>query len=339
MAFGEATTVPSAGPRDGPLGRLTLARGALDRRAHLRRDPGLVASRREDPATRVMTLVGARVEVVDQEGAGRLHLRAPSEVGDVEGRLWVYLGRDEAGTEYLAAADPVPDDDRRTDRSRAADPDAGAVGPGGGRLAGLREVGALLDDTGAGLVTSAVALSNWHATHTRCPRCGAPTAPEQGGWVRRCTEDGTEHYPRTDPAVIVALVDADDRLLLGRHPDWPENRFSTLAGFVEPGESVEDAVRREVFEESGVTVGEVTYLGSQPWPFPASLMIGCRGVAVDPSITVDGDEIGEARWFSRADLLDECRSGRLLIPPGISISRRLVEHWYGEPLPTEGTWR
>ncbi len=323
---------------DGPLGRLALGRGPLDRQAHLRRDADLITSRQADPATLVVSLVGARVEVIDRAGP-RLLLRPASEVVVTEDQLWVYLGRDVAGTEYLAVADPLPDDERLTAATRTGTPDEDAVGPGGGRLAGLREIGSVLDDTAAGLVTAAIALSNWHATHTRCPRCGSPTEPEQGGWVRRCVQDGTEHYPRTDPAVIVAVTDAVDRLLLGRHPSWPENRFSTLAGFVEPGESLEDAVRREVFEESGVTVGEVTYLGSQPWPFPASLMVGCSGVAVDPTITVDGDEIGEARWFSRADLLADCRSGRLLIPPGVSISRRLVEHWYGEPLPTEGTWR
>jgi NAD+ diphosphatase len=266
----------------------------------------------------------------------RLLLRPAHEVGDAEGRLWFYLGRDAAGTDHLAAADPVPDDDQQPEQSTAVG--AGVAGEAT-RLAGLREIGLVLDDTGAGLVTTAVALSNWHATHTRCPRCGAPTEPEQGGWVRRCTADRTEHYPRTDPAVIVSVTDADDRLLLGRNPGWPEGRFSTLAGFVEPGESIEDAVRREVAEEAGVRVGEVRYLASQPWPFPASLMIGCTALAVDTAITVDGVEITEARWFSRDDLLADCLADRLLIPPGISISRRLVEHWFGGPLPTEGTWR
>ncbi len=319
---------------DGALGRLALARGRLDRRAEVRRDPRLVERLRANPATRVLSLVGARVVVVDEGQSVRLDLRPADDVGDADGRLWFYLGRDASGTDHLAAADPVPDDDQRPESSEGPSTTDGAT-----RLAGLREVGLVLDDTGAGLVTSAVALSNWHATHTRCPRCGAPTEPEQGGWVRRCTADGTEHYPRTDPAIIVTVTDADDRVLLGRNPGWPEGRFSTLAGFVEPGESIEDAVRREVAEEAGVRVGEVRYLASQPWPFPASLMIGCSALALDPAITVDGVEITEARWFSRDDLLADCRSGRLLIPPGISISRRLVEHWFGGPLPTEGTWR
>lgn len=323
---------------DGPLGRLTLARGTVDRSAHLRRDPLLVERLRANPATRVLSLVGPRVEVVGEGVRARLRLRSPTEVGDADGRLWFYLGRDADGAHHLAAADPLPADDESAREVPSTYPPPSDGGEHV-RMAGLREVGGLLDDTGAGLVTSAVALANWHATHTRCPRCGAPTEPEQGGWIRRCTLDASEHYPRTDPAVIVAVTDAHDRVLLGRHPGWPEGRFSTLAGFVEPGESIEDAVRREVGEEAGVKLGAVHYLGSQPWPFPASLMIGCSAVALDPSITVDGEEITEAHWFSRDDLLADCLAGRLLIPPGISISRRLVEHWYGGPLPTEGTWR
>ena len=135
------------------------------------------------------------------------------------------------------------------------------------------------------------------------------------------------------------MRDAQDRILLGHGVQWPPGRFSTLAGFVEPGESIEDAVRREVGEESGVAVGEVTYLGSQPWPFPASLMIGCSATALDPHIEVDGVEVTEARWFSREELRDAAESGEVQLPSGISIARRLVEHWYGGPLPSEGTWR
>ena len=344
VASTEPTDAVDSAPVDGALGRLALARGRLDRRAELRRDPQLVERLRADPATRVLSLEGARVLVVDEGASVRLLLRPAGEVGDSDGRLWFYLGQDSAGTYHLAAVDPVPDDHQRPEP--VAGPVAGPAATGGDRaareptrLAGLREVGLVLDDTGAALVTSAVALSNWHATHVRCPRCGAPTEAEQGGWVRRCTADGTEHYPRTDPAVIVTVRDADDRVLLGRNPGWPEGRFSTLAGFVEPGESIEDAVRREVAEEAGVRVGEVRYLASQPWPFPASLMIGCTGFALDPTITVDGVEIAEARWFSREEVLAGCLSGRLLVPPGISISRRLVEHWFGGPLPSEGTWR
>jgi NAD+ diphosphatase len=154
----------------------------------------------------------------------------------------------------------------------------------------------------------------------------------QSGWARSCPACGAEHYPRTDGAVIMAVTDADDRILLGRQATWPERRFSCLAGFVEPGESLEAAVRREVLEEAGVVVGEVTYRGSQPWPFPASLMLGFRGRALSTEITVDGTELAGARWWSREELALDIATGELLLPPAVSIARRLVEDWYGAPL-------
>ena len=315
---------------DGALGRLALARGTLDRRADLRPDPELVERLRADPATRVLSLLGSRVMVDDDGGDGgrvRLLLRPAHEVGDAEGRLWFYLGRAAAGIDHLAAADPGPDDDQRPEQPAGADPGFDGA-RAHTRLAGLREIGQVIDDTGAGLATSAVALSNWHATHTRCPRCGAPTEPEQGGWVRRCTADGTEHYPRTDPAVIVSVTDADDRLLLGRNPGWPEGRFSTLAGFVEPGESIEEACAREVQEEAGLRALRVTYHASQPWPFPSSLMFGLF-VEVEGEGIADGVELEEVRWLTR----DEARAmldGRhpdLLAPNRYAIAHVLLTAW------------
>ena len=143
-----------------------------------------------------------------------------------------------------------------------------------GRLASLREFGGFADDLDAALVVSAVALEQWHQRHTHCPRCGAPTVETQAGWTRTCTADGSDHFPRTDPAVIMLIHDGGDRALLGRGPQWGEGRFSTLAGFVEPGESLEAAVAREVYEEVGVAITDIDYVASQPWPFPASLMVG-----------------------------------------------------------------
>lgn len=305
-----------------PLGPLALSRSGTDRAGHRRVEPDLLQRLRADPATRVLRLAGGRTPVVVDGDRLRPDLASPqSEDEDV---LWIYLGAGPDGVEHLAAV--LPD---------------GAFEPAAGQdWRGLRDVGVDLDDTGAGLLTAAVALANWHATHTHCPRCGAPTVPETGGWTRRCPRDGSEHYPRTDPAIIVAVTDEGDRILLGHNPMWPAGRYSTLAGFVEPGESLEAAVRREVAEESGVAVGEVTYEGSQPWPFPASLMIGCRGVADDPRIVVDGVEIADARWFSREGLRAEVLAGDLLLPGGISIAHRLVEQWYGGPLPRgEASWR
>jgi len=307
-------------PDVGPLGHLLLARSGVDRGAHRRADPGLVAGLREDPGTAVLRLRGDRALTT---GPDALDLGSGTDAP--AGALWAYLGRDAFGRDHLVVAEP-PAEDRSP-----PEPD--------GRWRTLREVGAGLDDRDAGLFTTGQALANWHATHPRCPRCGTPTEPATSGWTRHCTADGSEHYPRTDPAIIVAVRDEWDRILLGHGAQWPPGRFSTLAGFVEPGESIEDTVRREVAEESGVTVGEVTYLGSQPWPFPASLMIGCSAVATDPTITVDGVEVTEARWFAREELRGAAEAGEVLLPSGVSIARRLVEHWFGGPLPVQGTWR
>ena len=163
---------------------------------------------------------------------------------------------------------------------------------------------------------------------------------QAAGHVRRCPACGAEHFPRTDPAVIMLVTDDAGRALLGHNPQWPPNRFSTLAGFVEPGESAEQAVVREIEEESGVDVVDVRYLGSQPWPFPSSLMLGFTARALDPdAVHVDGEEIHEARWFSPDDLRAAVASGEVLFPPSVSIARRLIEHWYGGPIPDgRGSW-
>jgi NAD+ diphosphatase len=198
----------------------------------------------------------------------------------------------------------------------------------------LRQAGALLTDRDAGLLTHAVALAYWHETHTHCPRCGTQTVPAPAGHLTVCPNDGTEHFPRLDPAVIMLVIDPEDRLMLARNALWPKGRMSVVAGFVEPGESAEHAVAREVYEETSIVVSQVSYLGSQPWPMPRSLMLGYEARAKGGQrIGVDEDEIGEARWFSRADLRAAIDSGELGIAPSSSIARRLIEYWYGEELP------
>jgi NAD+ diphosphatase len=204
---------------------------------------------------------------------------------------------------------------------------------------GLRGAIQHVEDREAALVVHAVGIAEWLFATRHCPRCGGLLQPAQLGHLLHCPDCGRDEFPRTDPAVIMVVVDGeapDDRCLLGRHPDWPPGRYSTLAGFVEPGESIEQAVRREVFEESGIKVGEVSYFGSQPWPLPRSLMVGCIAQAESTEVSVDGEEIEDARWFSRAEMKTEAEAGRLVLPGGISISRSLVEHWYGGPLP--GQW-
>src|SRR4051795_2775250 len=190
------------------------------------------------------------------------------------------------------------------------------------------------------MLVQAPALSEWHRAHRFCPRCGGRLVVGGGGYVLRCESCGREQFPRTDPAVIMLVVDGD-RALLGRQSSWPEGRYSTLAGFVDPGESLEDAVAREVMEEAGIEVTDVTYFGNQPWPFPSSLMVAFFARAVSKDIDVDDDELEAARWFTRDQMRAEAEAGTLVLPGGISISRSLVEAWYGggPPRPRGGPGR
>jgi NAD+ diphosphatase len=289
------------------LQRIALAEAAVDRVAHRRSDTAWLAAAWADPGTRVLVVENGKVLVKDGR---RLVLVPPAQAPDGDRLL---LGVD-GGTAHFAVSGPLPE-----------------VAEEGIRPAGLREVGLLLDDRDAGLLAHAVALANWHATHPRCARCGALTEVAAAGYLRRCPADGSEHFPRTDPAVIMAVIDGHDRILLARQPAWPDRRFSTLAGFVEPGESLEAAVRREVLEEVGVRVGEVTYAGSQPWPFPSSLMVGYFARAETTDIVL-GDEISQARWWRREELRAALAAGELAMPLPLSISRRLIESWHGGPL-------
>jgi len=197
-------------------------------------------------------------------------------------------------------------------------------------MASLRELGGTLDEFHLGISMHAIALSNWHRSHPHCSKCGALTESSLGGSVRVCVKDQSQHHPRTDSAVIVLVKDKDDRILLGHQPIWPDGRFSTFAGFLEPGETFEQCVEREVIEESGVKVNEIKYLGSQPWPFPASIMIAFSAVVEDPSTAkADGVEITEVRWFSRDELKASIADGSLLLPPTISVARKMIAMWFG----------
>jgi len=199
--------------------------------------------------------------------------------------------------------------------------------PSDAQLMGLREVGALLSPEDAGLLAYATAMVNWHRAHPHCARCGAVTHVEEAGFLRRCPACGAEHHPRTDPVVIM-LVHDGDRALLGRQATWPAGRYSALAGFVEPGESLEEAVAREVVEETSVLVEDVLYRSSQPWPFPASLMLGFFARYAGGEPTVRDGELDDVRWFSHDELEATARGGTgFHVPPPLAIARRLIDEW------------
>lgn len=291
------------------LQELILARRMIDRSSHLRTDPEILEnlwSRAE-----VLTVVGQRLHASDSA----LIFRSASEFsGKASGNGERYfLGIDHQSEKSYFAwhsdEEILPDAELRT----------------------LRQIGADLGAVEAELAVHAIALSQWHSSHPRCSRCGGVTRPDMGGALRVCEVDGSQHYPRTDPAIIVLVRDKEDRIALGRQNSWAPNRFSNFAGFVEPGESFEQCVLREVEEESGLELHSIGYLGSQPWPFPASIMVACEAIAADPAKTrPDGEEIVEIRWFSRQEMKDAINTGELALPPRISVSRRMIEYWYGK---------
>jgi NAD+ diphosphatase len=322
------------------LPELALARGTLDRASGHRGDPQWLADRWADRRTRVYPVAPHHGLAAGPEDAPTLVTVAVASVEQYERYL---LGVD--GDDVACFAVQLPD----AEALQTVVPDA--------RVVTLREVGGQVSATEAGVLVHAIALANWHDAHPNCARCGASTAVALAGAERRCASCGATHFPRTDPAVIMTVTSPDGRLLLGRQAAWPPGRYSTLAGFVEPGESAERAVVREVLEESGIAVTDVRYLGSQPWPFPASLMLGFAARshdAHDPH--PDGEELADARWFT----VDEVRAAiaaedarrstavdgvevvvevvdevpPLRLPPRLSIARHLIEHWLHAAGPT-----
>lgn len=304
------------------LSRLPLSRFEVDRDYLARDKPDLFNGLWADPATRILPVFDGRALVAE---GNSLRLMTASEVPD--GVLRVYLGR----TTTDAPAEPAGTPVVAVQLTEAADVD-------GAKWANLRTIGSTLSNRDAGLLTEALGILNWHATHAFSPRSGSPTIVEKGGWVRRDLETGAELFPRTDAAIIVGVTDVDDRILLGSSALWETNRFSLLAGFVEPGESLEAAVAREVFEESGIRVADPVYLGSQPWPFPASLMLGFTAkvdATRESALNPDGVEILALRWFSRDDLRNS--RDEILLPGPTSIAHAIIEEWYGQPI-VDGIW-
>ena len=312
-----------------------LARATIDRDGDARAIGDFSERFDANPAARVIVLHRGRALLAEQvEGSSpALELRHPSTLPSAQ--LRAYLGR-------TTDRDSVDGSPARTSGTpievRVFDTDAAAViEPEAARWAGLRSAAPVLDEAEAALLTEAIALANWHDASAFCARCGSTTSIEQAGWARRCDREGNLHFPRTDPAVIVLVTDDDDRVLLGSNALWEQHRFSLLAGFVEPGESLEQTVVREIGEEAGIRVDRVAYAGSQPWPLPASLMLGFTArVAADATAVArpDGVEILELRWFTRAELAEA--TAEIALPGETSIARWLLERWYGGPI-GEGT--
>jgi NAD+ diphosphatase len=304
---------------------------ALDRAGDSRRrDPEWLAEQLAHPSARAVVAGDRGLRIA----AGRLELVPLTELNGADPLL---LGIDADGPVYAIDEDP-PRDGRV--------PMVGAGGmrgeppPGSdGKRVGLRKAAGILSREDGGLAAYASALLNWHRRHRYCSACGKPSEVVEGGLTRRCPTCGAEHHPRTDPVVIMLVTDGD-RLLLGRQHAWPSGRYSALAGFVEPGEALEEAVAREVREEAGVVVGRPRYMASQPWPFPASLMLGFSAPWVAGDAVVRDDELQDVRWFERAEIVEAAAlpekddwgtpgdpGGPLRLPPSLAIARRLIDAW------------
>jgi NAD+ diphosphatase len=280
----------------------------LERVSHLRADPAWFDEALSDARSRVVALQDMRSLIADGPTAALLDLTdVPSERRNSESLI--LLGRFGGAPMFAYEVEG----------------EASAAVPEGARFEELRTVAALMPEDQAGLLGYARAMIHWRRMHRHCGRCGARTMPGRAGHVLVCTNPECRHeqFPRVDPAIIVLISDGP-RVLLGRQAGWPPGRYSTIAGFVEPGESLEDAVVREVAEETGVKVDQVDYHSSQPWPFPSSLMLGFTARASTYEVKLHDQELEDARWFTRADI----ESGTPRLPPPLSISYRLIEHWF-----------
>ncbi len=310
-----------------------FAGNPLDRLSQIRDDTAAVAELAADPAARAVVFVQS-MPILSSEGALALHPLAQARnfgAAQVE----VLLGRDAKGPVFALL---LPDEAAQAEET--AEP--GAVDQR--RLAlpqhpelPIRDLRALankqaLDASQLAILAQAKSILHYHATHPFCARCGAPTRAAQAGWRRDCPACGAHHFPRTDPVAIMLVTDGEN-CLLGRQKPFPPKMYSCLAGFVESGETLEECVRREVMEEAGIVVGAVAYTASQPWPFPTTLMLGCRAQALSHEITMDAEELEECRWFSRAEaraMIEENNADGFFAPGKIAIARILLEHWLAE---------
>ena len=292
----------------------------LDRASGKRTDAAWITERRGDSRSLIFPLWKLQPLVIGTDGgpfeAAAFHPGICEAVAAPDAH-YVFLGLDEERAVFAL------------DISGASDPQSSGPLAGLGQFRDMRTAASLLPEEDVAILGQAKALIDWHQRHGFCPNCGAPTAFMDGGYRRHCANCGADHFPRTDPVVIMLAVDGE-RCLVGRGKHFPAEMFSALAGFVEPGETIEEAVRREVFEESGIRTGNVTYHATQPWPFPSSLMIGCFAQALDREIRIDDSELADARWLERQDaraMLTGASVSDMRVPPRIAIAHHLIKAW------------
>jgi NAD+ diphosphatase len=306
--------------------RLPLSRSRINRDAESRKIPGFFDHLWGSDETRVVIIWRGEALLRDNSAVS-LDLRPPSEVPEALHRIYLGVTTESAGEIPRGTAIVAAVLDDQTGSALETDV---------ARWTSARTLAHRLNDLDAGIVVEALAMANWHSAHSFSPLTGEPALPDQAGWVRIDQSTGESLFPRTDAAVIALITDSEDRIVLGSNALWESHRYSLLAGFVEPGESLEAAVIREVWEESGLVVRNPVYVGSQPWPFPASLMVGFRA-ELDPEVATDlrpdGTEIIDLRWFSRSEL--KTSLGAIMLPGRTSIARAMIEDWLGETLPDE----
>ena len=307
---------------------LPLARAALDRDGESRSDSSLFAKLLTSGSAVAVVLYGDKA-LADSQSAELRLLRLAELVSFGEPlNVLAYLGKTISDEGSIAAGTQVVLVD--AEESLIARLNEQHVASENDWLV-LRRSGLGLSDRDSGLLTQALAIANWNRGNSFCANCGGGTDVTQAGWARKCSVCAKEVFPRTDPAIIASLIDDEGRILLGSQGSWDANRWSILAGYVDAGETLTAAVEREMFEEAGVRVSEVEYLGSQPWPYPFSLMVGFTArVRGEQSLRPDGIEIEKLRWFSRDELRAEAHE--IFLPSKVSISRAMIEAWLGEPI-------
>lgn len=315
---------------------VTFGGSALDRAAHIRGDEVALRAALDHAGARAICLWRGKIllEGAPRDRLSRLELR--HDLFDQTSSDPIFLGLEDGVPIFahdISAWAPEALDQENMGSFLDDSEQVHPKGPNGGAFCELRRFMTLINARDAELATTAKALFSWHRSHRFCARCGRPSDMAMAGWQRNCPDCSTQHFPRTDPVVIMLIL-RGNRVLMGRSPGWPEGMYSLLAGFVEPGETIEAAVRREVMEEAGVAVGQVDYLASQPWPYPSSLMIGCQGVAEGDDITIDPVEIEDARWFTREEVSDAFAGENPVLQPARrgAIAQFLLWNWLADRL-------